>query len=235
MDLLVTIVAAAMAWEWARLCGDGRLDRPGHIMIVSVTAALAVGALREYMIAGWIIAAGAMAVAAVAARDGRQLSLWYAFGLVYLGLACLGLVWLREVPGEGRDIVFWVLAVVWATDIGAYAAGRTVGGPKMAPGISPNKTWAGLAGGVASATVVGAVAAWIQGAIDAALLAAISAGLAVVAQGGDLLESHLKRRFGAKDSSNLIPGHGGFLDRLDGVLAAALAVTGLVWLRGASF
>ena len=233
-DILMTVLAGAMAWEWVRLCGEGRLDRPGYIVIASVTAALAAGALREYMVAGWIIAAGSMAAVAFSARHGRQLILWYTLGLVYLGLACLGMIWLRAVPGEGRDIVLWLLAVVWATDIGAYAAGRTIGGPKMAPKISPNKTWSGLAGGVAAAAVVGAIAAWLQGAVGAALLAVISAGLAVVAQGGDLLESRLKRRFDVKDSSNLIPGHGGLLDRLDGVLSAALAVTGLVWLRGVS-
>ena len=130
--------------------------------------------------------------------------------------------------------MLWLFAVVWATDIGAYAAGRTIGGPKLAPAISPNKTWSGLAGGVALAAAVGAIAAWIQGAVDVVLLAAVSGVLAVVAQGGDLLESRLKRRVGAKDSSNLIPGHGGFLDRFDGILAAALVVSGSIWLRGAS-
>ena len=233
-DVAMIVLAGAMAWEWARLCGEGRLDRPGYILIASVTAALAAGALRDYTIAAWIIAAGAMAAAAFSARDEGRLSLWTVLGLVYLGLACLGVIWLREIPGEGRDIVLWLLALVWATDTGAYLAGRTIGGPKLAPKISPNKTWAGLAGGVASAAAVGAIAAALHGAVSVALLAVISAGLAVVAQGGDLLESRLKRRFGAKDSSNLIPGHGGLLDRLDGVLSAALAVAGLLWLRGVS-
>lgn len=233
-DIAMTVLAGAMAWEWARLCGEGRVGRSGYIVIASVTAALAAGVLREYMIAGWIVAAGAMATTVFSTRDEPRSSLWYALGLVYLSLACLGMIWLRELPGTGRDVVLWLLAVVWATDTGAYAAGRTIGGPKMAPKISPNKTWAGLAGGMASAALVGAVTAWLLKTVGAVSLAAISAFLAVVAQSGDLLESRLKRRFGAKESSNLIPGHGGLLDRLDGVLAVALAVAGLIWLGGIS-
>ena len=229
-DMAMTVLAGVMAWEWARLCGEGRLDRPGYIVIGSVTAALLAGALRQYMIANWIIAAGAMAAAAFSARDARELSLWYVLGLIYLSLACLGMMWLRELPDVGRDVVLWLLAVVWATDTGAYAAGRTIGGPKMAPKISPNKTWAGLAGGMVSAALAGAITAWLLETDGAASLIVMSAFLAVAAQGGDLLESRLKRRFGVKESSNLIPGHGGLLDRLDGVLAVSLAVTGLVWL-----
>jgi phosphatidate cytidylyltransferase len=132
----------------------------------------------------------------------------------------LALITIRE---QGRGPLLWVLFLVWATDSGAYFAGRAIGGPKLAPRISPKKTWAGLAGGMLAAALVG----WAMqnGVMPGAWrLAAASAALAVVAQAGDLAESGLKRYFGVKDSSQLIPGHGGVLDRLDGLLAVAPAV-----------
>ncbi|MCH7931170.1 MAG: CDP-archaeol synthase, partial [Proteobacteria bacterium] len=124
----------------------------------------------------------------------------------------------------GRETVFWLFAVVWATDVGAYFAGRGVGGPKLLPRISPGKTWAGLVGGVVCAALVGAAAAALLDLPSHAPLILVSALLAVVAQAGDLFESMVKRRFKAKDSGTLIPGHGGVLDRLDGLLAAAPVV-----------
>ncbi len=148
---------------------------------------------------------------------------WLAIGLVYVAVPCIALVWLRAEP-LGRETIMWLFAVVWATDIGAYFTGRGVGGPKLAPRISPGKTWSGLAGGVACAAAVGLAAAVLLGVADAWRLAVAGALLALVAQGGDLWESMVKRRFHAKDSGTLIPGHGGVLDRLDGLMAAAPAV-----------
>jgi phosphatidate cytidylyltransferase len=142
-------------------------------------------------------------------------------GALCLGLAAAALIWLRADQEVGRANVLFLMLVVWATDTGAYAAGRLAGGPKLCPRISPRKTWAGAGGGVACAMTVGFVVAHIvsQGLVPHALVAA--AGLSVVAQAGDLLESAVKRHFGVKDSGHLIPGHGGFLDRLDGFLAVA--------------
>jgi len=157
---------------------------------------------------------------------------WMMVGLVVVMASCAALVWLRLDPAYGRETMFWMMAAIWATDIGAYAAGRTIGGPKLAPAISPKKTWAGLAGGVACAACVGAGAATLLGKASAIPLATISAGLAVIGQVGDLLESSLKRRFGVKDASRLIPGHGGLLDRVDGLLAAALIIAMGHWLSG---
>jgi len=119
-----------------------------------------------------------------------------------------------------------------ATDIGAYLVGRSLGGPKLAPAISPGKTWSGLAGGVGAAAMAGLIAALLRGQGDLGALTGASMILALVAQVGDLFESSLKRRFGAKDSSELIPGHGGVLDRVDGILAAVLALGGALWLTG---
>ncbi len=232
MDAMVTLLGTVMAWEWARLCGKGELKPPGYAMIGAVGAALAAGALREYTIAGWIVAVGAMAAVVLAARDRAGGPFWYLLGVLYTAVPCLGIIWLRADSTEGMILVLWLLFAVWATDTGAYFAGRAIGGPKLAPSISPNKTWAGLAGGMVSAGLVGVVTGWIVGTAGIGFLMGTSVMLAVVAQAGDLLESGLKRRFGAKDSSNLIPGHGGFLDRLDGILAAGLMVSLIVRLTG---
>jgi phosphatidate cytidylyltransferase len=148
-------------------------------------------------------------------------------GAITYGLAALvALLWLRHQPSHGRETVLWIIACVWATDIGAYFLGITAGGAKLAPSISPSKTWSGLIGGMSAAAVVSAASGWLFGAGHTLTLAATGAVLAVVAQGGDLLESVAKRRAGVKDSGKLIPGHGGLLDRIDGLIAV-LVVVGL--------
>jgi phosphatidate cytidylyltransferase len=150
-----------------------------------------------------------------------------ALGVVYVGLPILALLLIRRQHDPGPDeatyrgLIFtiWTLALVWATDIGAYFAGRAIGGPKLAPRLSPNKTWAGLAGGVLLASLF---AAYMHRAYDLPLrLTLATPVLAVLAQAGDLYESWLKRRAGVKDSGTLIPGHGGALDRLDGLVPVA--------------
>ena len=148
-----------------------------------------------------------------------------ALGLAYAGTASIALLFLREQP-HGFGLALWTLGLVWATDIGAYFAGRMIGGPKLAPTISPNKTWAGLIGGVIAAGIVGAVVAALADLPASAFF--IAAPLAVVAQGGDLLESWMKRRAGVKDSGGLFPGHGGVLDRLDGALPVLIIVAALI-------
>lgn len=157
--------------------------------------------------------------------------LWMLSGAVYILGAVVAMQWLRHEPETGLWTVLWLLAAVWATDIGAYFAGRRFGGAKLAPRISPNKTWAGLFGGMAAATVASVVVGVFKDA-DLVWLALMGALLAVVSQIGDLLESAMKRRFGVKDSGRLIPGHGGMLDRVDGVLAAILLVAGVRLLHG---
>jgi phosphatidate cytidylyltransferase len=174
---------------------------------------------------------GFAAVAALALLYGlacRKVSAGW--GFLYIGapaFALMVLEWARF------DLVLWAMLVTWSTDIFAYFAGRSIGGPKLAPRISPNKTWAGLIGGMAGAGVIGALAAWAFG-LDLLFMVA-GAPMALLAQLGDLYESKVKRRLGVKDSGSIIPGHGGVLDRVDGLLPVALATLGLLLLvlRGA--
>ena len=147
-----------------------------------------------------------------------------ALGLVYVLCALVGLLFVRHQPDFGRETVIWIVACVWATDIGGYVVGRSLGGAKLAPRISPGKTWAGLTGGMAWAAVASALCGWIFGRGDFWTLALLGAAFGAVGQAGDLFESHAKRRAGIKDSGRIIPGHGGVLDRVDGLMAVIVVV-----------
>ena len=144
-------------------------------------------------------------------------------GVPYVSLTIFCMWFLREAASEGagRGLTFYLLFTVWSVDIGAYFAGRLIGGPKLAPRYSPSKTWAGLFGGMAAAGLLGYVWAFFAGAAYPEWALALGPILAIVAQTGDIMESALKRRYGVKDSGALIPGHGGILDRIDGLLLAA--------------
>jgi phosphatidate cytidylyltransferase len=144
-----------------------------------------------------------------------------AFGLPYVCLTMLSLAWLHDPFNGGWPQVFFVFFTVWATDIGAYAVGRTLKGPRLAPSISPNKTWSGFIGGLGFAAIVALCLSHPLNASRPAQVVGIAIGLSLLGQGGDLFESAMKRRFGVKDSGNLIPGHGGMLDRIDALLWAA--------------
>jgi phosphatidate cytidylyltransferase len=231
-DGLVAVMAAFMAWEWARLCGGDRLSRVGALSIAIAPVAVAVAALWAVDPALIIVGGGVVLIGLGARLEGVRNPVWPAAGVAYVGLPCLAMAWLRVLPGEGLATLLWVLALVWATDTGGYVAGRGLGGPKLAPRISPNKTWAGLIGGMVAAAAVGLAASFLLQGVAASIAVPLSAALAVVEQAGDLFESAVKRRFGVKDSSRLIPGHGGVLDRVDGLLAVSLAVAALSWAAG---
>lgn len=158
-------------------------------------------------------------------------SAWKVYGFVYCLLPAVSLLWIREQAeyvgiGRGPDLLIWVFLVVWSTDIGAYFAGRAIGGPKLAPSISPNKTVAGLVGGVVSAALL--AGAWAVSIGLPPLLLWLAVPFAIAAQLGDLFESGLKRRAGVKDSGTWLPGHGGLLDRLDGLVPVAVLTAGLM-------
>jgi phosphatidate cytidylyltransferase len=155
---------------------------------------------------------------------------WYAGGFLYALVPALALLWIRERDAQGLDLLVWAFIVTWSTDIGAYFAGRRFGRRKLAPAISPGKTVEGLYGGIAAATLFGG--AWVLPTGLGLALLALAPVLAMAAQGGDLFESSMKRRAGVKDSGTWLPGHGGVLDRLDGlvpvaVLTAAAQLVGL--------
>jgi phosphatidate cytidylyltransferase len=178
--------------------------------------------------AGLTTLGGVALIAGLVGRSSKIRNPWLAaLGLPYLGLTVLAMPWLRDTAGSWVLAAF-VLLVIWASDIGGYVFGRAIGGPKLAPQISPKKTWAGLAGAVILAATAGfgvAVAFNASRPLDAML---IGAALAVIGQGGDLFESSIKRRFNLKDSGALIPGHGGMLDRVDALLWAVPAFAALV-------
>jgi phosphatidate cytidylyltransferase len=154
---------------------------------------------------------------------------WYISGFLYALVAAVALLWIRDRADNGLWLVVWAFIIVWATDIGAYLVGKTVGGPKLAPTISPNKTWAGFYGGVAAATLLSG--AWVLVMQLHGILILVAPLFSVAAQGGDLFESWMKRRAGVKDSGRLLPGHGGVFDRLDGLLPVAI-LTAFISLAG---
>jgi phosphatidate cytidylyltransferase len=231
LPLLTGAAAAVMAWEWGRLCGAGEFGRTGVVLVAVVLAAVAAAALASTVLALCTALLGAGLVLWAGRRTKEVEPQWTAFGAIWVALPCVCLLWLARDGLTGRATLLWLLAVVWATDIGAYAAGRTIGGPRLAPRWSPRKTWAGLVGGIICAGLTGWATAALLEISPPASLAALSAGLAIVEQFGDLAESAAKRRFGVKDSSSLIPGHGGLLDRLDGLLAV-IPVAALLTLIG---
>lgn len=234
LPLLTALAGAVMAWEWGRLCRRGRLGATGIVLVGVVLAAIATATLTTLSFAIGFALLGAGIVFWFARGRPDLDPEWTAFGALWVALPCICLLWLARGGPNGRATLLWVLAVVWATDIGAYSIGRTLGGPRLAPRWSPRKTWAGLAGGAVCAGLAGwATAIWL-GISPVLPLVLLSAGLAIVEQFGDLAESLAKRRFGVKDSSGLIPGHGGLLDRLDGLLAVIPVVALLTMIAGRS-
>ena len=233
---LTALAAAVMAWEWGRLCrGDTSNGIPIEIVLVGVVVAtVAISALGTtgFAVAAALIGAGIVFWAVPRGPDMKPQ--WMALGVLWVALPCISLLWLARQEAGGRATLLWLLGVVWATDIGAYAVGRSLGGPRLAPRWSPRKTWTGFVGGTVCAALAGGVTALTLGVASTAPLILVSAGLAIVAQFGDLAESLAKRRFGVKDSSGLIPGHGGLLDRVDGLLAAIPAVALLTLIGGHS-
>jgi phosphatidate cytidylyltransferase len=222
---LVALITIGLSYEWLALCGKWS----------SLAAALLFAALPlAVALTEWGNAVSALGLLAIATASATVLDRGrLAFGIPYLGLAAVALVWLRRQPAGGGANVIVLLLVIWASDICAYMAGRAIGGRRLAPAISPGKTWSGAIGGVIAAAAVGFAASAILGAGPRSARPVVFAVLiGIIAQVGDLIESHLKRQFGVKDSGSMIPGHGGLLDRLDAVLTAAPATALLALMLG---
>lgn len=225
-------IAAActlMAYEWERMTQQPADGVGIAIAALAIAAAAALAVLNLYPYAFGAVGAGAFLSFAYAQAKGRHRR--WAFALpIYLGIPAIALVWLRGLP-DGWVTTLWFLFVVWATDSWAMIAGRIFKGPLMAPRISPKKTWSGFVGGTVGAVGIGLIFAGVAGRSPDVAIVGVIVILAIVGQAGDVLESAIKRRFHAKDAGAVIPGHGGFLDRMDSLLAAtlAMAVIKLLW------
>jgi phosphatidate cytidylyltransferase len=227
-SVLCAAAAAGVLWEWTRLVvgdADARVLLPG---LAALAAALLLAGFGEPGAAAGMIVIGAVLAGGVVAAwplrfPARNPPLWAAAGVIYAGTAFIGPALLRRDPALGLTAVLFVALSVWGTDIFAYGTGRAIGGPLLWPQVSPNKTWAGAVGGLIGGVVAGTLVAYASGIERLAMLGLIASMLSILTQAGDLFESAVKRRFGAKDTGGLIPGHGGLMDRLDGFLVAALA------------
>ncbi len=231
--LMVAISIGLMSIEWSKMSAP---DAPAEVA-VAITVAVLTGVFAAYTgwyVRAWMLMVGGGVAAAIASRHKTERAADAGYGVFYIAPACIILVWLRNPTSEGFSWplgpgISWTLllfSITWAADIGAYATGRIIGGPKLWPRISPNKTWAGFIGGLVIATFTGLGLALALPALGVTLVEAAVIGLAggAATMAGDLWESVLKRRFGVKDSGDLIPGHGGLLDRVDGLMFAAIAV-----------
>ena len=231
---VIVLVAALFAVrEWGGLLDRRRAWFAPFAALMLVTCAATV--LGQPGAALVLVTAVVMVLVLACGLIDRRFA-WMALGAVYVAIPCIALIWLRGEPQSGLTSVLWVFGVVWATDVGAFATGRLVGGPKLAPRLSPAKTWSGAAGGLLAGALVGLAVAMLTEFSPSRSAVAVALGLSLLlsaaGQLGDLFESVIKRRFGVKDSGALIPGHGGVLDRLDSLLFAAPTAAGLMVIRG---
>ncbi|MDR3425791.1 MAG: phosphatidate cytidylyltransferase [Alphaproteobacteria bacterium] len=219
---MVTCVATLGLFEWLRLVTPQAKAQTVGIACAMLIVLTTAGFFISISFGALLGVIFTLALFLILIRDHDERAGWAALGIPYMGGSALALLALRALPDYGAAFVLYLLVTVWGTDIGAFVAGRMIGGPKLAPAISPSKTWAGLLGGMALSVILGYLAALFLNARHPAVALALSPVLACVAQVGDLFESYFKRRSGVKESGDLIPGHGGVLDRIDGLVFAGV-------------
>ncbi len=218
--LLVICVAAVMSWEWGHIVRDGGVDFSFFVHALAVVAA-AICAYAGVAAFGLVaLAIGAIIVGVLNSGQGGAIS---GLGVLYVGVPALALVWTRLDDGFGFLAVLFLFCVVWCNDTAAYVGGKSIGGARLLKSISPNKTWAGAFCGLIGGALAGYVCSLLVEGSSVPYLIVCGVVLAALAQAGDLIESALKRGFNVKDASDLIPGHGGFMDRMDGLVAVAVA------------
>jgi phosphatidate cytidylyltransferase len=225
--LLVLIAGLLLSFEWCKLVRTTSTDVATGVHLLAVGGATVLSAFGYPAVAAALVIAAALAVAAVTDKH----PLLSATGVLYAGLPAVALLWLRGDALHGFAAIIFLFLIVWSTDTMAFIVGRSVGGPKLWPAVSPNKTWAGFLGGVGSSAILCALFAHFITGASAVQLGVIGLVFGIVAQAGDLAESALKRSFNVKDAGQLIPGHGGLMDRLDGFVAVAVAAAllALLW------
>ena len=222
--LVVAVAVVVVHLEWSSLTGDQR--EPALLLTAGLVLAIAVAT------AGYPGLALILVLVLIVAAGATSRSPWRPSGVAYAAVLGFGVLLVCLSPAFNRSATVFLLIVVWATDTGAFFAGRLIGGAKLWPSLSPNKTWAGAIGGLVAGVVGGAIVAEVAGLPVSLPLLAVAFSLALASEAGDLFESWVKRLFGAKDSGRLVPGHGGFMDRVDGLTAAAGLAALIGWFHG---
>lgn len=227
---LIAFASIIMLFEWMRMVERREFSAGFYALALGAAAAMFAAASGAYAAAFVFCASAGLAAWGLAKRAGR-LGFWPALAAFYIIAPCIALIWLRLDVEAGRELTFVLFVIVWAADTGAFILGKFIGGPKISHALSPSKTWAGIAGGVIGGGLAGfAAAVFAFGASNLPLLIFAAGALGAMSVVGDLVESGIKRNFGLKDISGFIPGHGGALDRLDGMIFATTAMTSVLFL-----
>lgn len=220
--LLIAFGSAILCWEWAKMVRSTDFDELLVLHIIAILVSCGLVAYGEYMVALLVLLIGPAAKFAMAEdREAKSLGISL-LGVPYIGIPVIAMIWLRGDVDYGFLAIIYLFITVWTVDIFAYIAGRSLGGPKLAPRISPKKTWSGFVGGVSAGALAGVLFGHFMGGTDLVILGGISLLIGAISQVGDLFESVFKRHFKVKDASNLIPGHGGLFDRVDGLMFGAV-------------
>ena len=220
--LLIALGGGILCWEWAKIVRKTDFDEMLVLHVISVLISCGLVYMGYYSVALLVLLIGP-AIKFVQSRDKDAIELGASLlGVPYVGLPIIAMIWLRADADYGFQLIIYLFVIVWSVDIFAYVSGRSFGGPKLAPSISPKKTWSGFIGGVSAGMVAGVLFNHYLGNENLLPIAIMALAIGIFSQMGDLFESVFKRHYNVKDASNLIPGHGGLFDRVDGLLFAAV-------------